>query len=153
MATVGWPRLIPCLLWALAVSPVARADDQRARINYMIHCQGCHLPNAEGVPGNVPRMKDFVGYFLHSEAGRSFVVRVPGVSTAALDDEQLTELVNWMLLTYSREQLPEQFTAYTISEVAALRGDPERDPEKTRSGILADLAAEKPALRDELLEP
>ena len=61
----------------LLLCPLAVADDRRAEVNYMLHCQGCHLPNAEGFDGRVPPMKDFVGYFLHSEEGRRFVVRDP----------------------------------------------------------------------------
>ena len=129
---------------------IAAADDNRARINYMIHCQGCHLPQAVGVPGNVPRMKDFVGYFLHSPEGREFVVAVPGVSTANLGDEQLTELVNWLLLTYSAEQLPPDFTPYSIAEVAELRQNPEANPERRRGQILEALAKKLPALTSEM---
>ena len=146
MATVT--RLLASILalgWGIAA-----ADDNRARINYMIHCQGCHLPQAVGVPGNVPRMKDFVGYFLHSEEGREFVVAVPGVSTANLGDEQLAELVNWLLLTYSAEQLPPDFRPYSIAEVAELRRNPEANPELRRGQILEALAKKLPALSSEM---
>ena len=128
----------------------AGADEQRARINYMIHCQGCHLPEAAGYPGKVPRMRDFVGYFLHSQEGRAFIVRVPGVSTSSLPNDQLTELMNWLLLTYSAPQLPKNFVPFTVDEVARLRPDPEPDPETTRKGILERIAAEVPALAQEL---
>jgi len=128
----------------------AGADEQRARVNYMIHCQGCHLPEAQGYPGKVPRMKNFVGYFLHSQEGREFIVRVPGVSTSILPNEQLTELMNWLLLTYSARQLPKNFVPFTVHEVTRLRPDLEPDPEKTRKGILERIAAEVPALAQEL---
>ncbi len=128
----------------------AGADEQRARVNYMIHCQGCHLPEAVGYPGIVPRMRDFVGYFLHSQEGREFIIRVPGVSTSALRNDQVTELMNWLLLTYSAPQLPQNFVPFTVDEVAALRPDPEPDPETTRKGILERIAAEVPALAQEL---
>lgn len=128
----------------------AGADEQRARINYMIHCQGCHLPEAVGYPGKVPRMRDFIGYFLHSREGREFIIRVPGVSTSSLRNDQVTELMNWLLLTYSAPQLPRNFVPFTVDEVAALRPDPEPDPETTRKGILERIAAEVPALAQEL---
>jgi len=126
------------------------ADEQRAQVNYMIHCQGCHLPEAVGYPGKVPRMRDFVGYFLHSQEGREFIIRVPGVSTSALRNDQVTELMNWLLLTYSAPQLPQNFVPFTVDEIAALRPDPEPDPETTRKGILERIAAEVPALAQEL---
>lgn len=110
----------------------------------MLHCQGCHLPEAEGHEGRVPQMKDFVGYFLHSKEGRDFLIRVPGVAHAALDDEQLAELMNWIVLTFSAAQLPDPFAPYSIDEVAALRADPDQDPEATRQKILAWLATRLP---------
>ncbi|MCH8334804.1 MAG: hypothetical protein IIC61_02830 [Proteobacteria bacterium] len=141
-----------CLVVALAMGlvPVAGADDHRARINYMIHCQGCHLPEAVGFAGKVPRMKDFVGYFLHSKEGREFVIRVPGVATSSLPDDKLTEMMNWLLLTYSSEQLPEPFVPFSVAEVAALRPDLETNPEKTRMRILRQIAQELPSLAVEL---
>lgn len=128
----------------------ADADEQRARVNYMIHCQGCHLPEAVGYPGKVPRMKNFVGYFLHSEEGREFLLRVPGVSTSSLADDQLTELMNWLMQTYSAEQMPRDSEPFTVAEVAKLRKNPEADPEVTRTRILARIADNVPALAQEL---
>ena len=134
----------------LAISGVVRADGQRAYVNYMLHCQGCHLPETEGFPGKVPPMKDFVGYFLHSEEGREFLVRVPGVAQSALSDDEVAELMNWLLQTYSAEQLPSSFEPFTADEVAMLRSDPEMNPELKRVHILADISVTLPALAAEL---
>ncbi len=134
----------------MGLMPVANADDHRASINYMVHCQGCHLPEAVGFAGKVPRMKDFVGYFLHSREGREFVIRVPGVATSSLPDDELTEMMNWLLLTYSAEQLPKPFVPFSPEEVAVLRTNLEADPENTRMRILKQIAAELPSLADDL---
>ncbi len=144
--------LIRCVAIVLAMGllSVAYADDHRARTNYMIHCQGCHLPEAVGFVGKVPRMKDFVGYFLHSQEGREFVIRVPGVATSSLPDDELTEMMNWLLLSFSAEQLPRPFIPFSTEEVAALRPMLEADPEKTRMRILRQIAAELPALAIDL---
>jgi len=138
------------LLGALSLSPLAVADDHRAQVNYMIHCQGCHLPDAVGFSGRVPRMKDFAGYFLHSTAGREFLIRVPGVSTASLPDDEIAELINWLLTTYSTAQLPQDFTPFTETEVARLRASPEGDPEATRRIILNQIAAKSPSLAQQI---
>ena len=138
------------LLATLSLSPLTVADDQRAQFNYMIHCQGCHLPDAVGFSGRVPRMKDFAGFFLHSDEGREFLIRVPGVSTASLPDDQVAELINWLLVTYSAPQLPVDFRPFTEPEVAGLRANPERDPESTRRTILQQIAAETPSLARQL---
>ena len=138
------------LALTFALMPIAAADDHRASINYMIHCQGCHLPEAVGFAGQVPRMKDFVGYFLHSDEGREFVIRVPGVATSSLSDDALTEMMNWLLLTYSAEQLPKPFIPFSTEEVAALRPDLEANPEKTRMRILQQIAQDLPSLAADL---
>ena len=128
----------------------AIADDRRAQVNYMLHCQGCHLPRAEGVEGRVPPMKDFVGYFLHSEEGRDFLIRVPGVAHSALSNDEVAELMNCLLTTYSANQLPADYVPYSETEVDVLRADPATDPEATRAIILANIASTLPALRDKL---
>jgi hypothetical protein len=127
----------------------ALADDRRAEVNYMLHCQGCHLPEARGIAGKVPPMNNFVGYFLHSDEGRRFLIRVPGVASSALGDEALAELMNWLLVTYSTRQLPAPFLPFTPQEVARLRTDPLADPDSARDLILADLADEIPAIAPE----
>lgn len=126
------------------------ADDKRAHLNYMLHCQGCHLPQTEGFPGKVPPMKDFVGYFLHSREGREFLIRVPGVAQSALTDAEVADLMNWIVVTYSANQLPSDFEPFTSAEVAVLRVSPVGDPAKRRTEILAGIASRLPALADEL---
>ncbi len=135
---------------AMGLMPFANADDQRASINYTLHCQGCHLPDALGYADRVPRMKNFVGFFLHSNEGREFVIRVPGVATSSLPDDQLTELMNWLLLTYSSEQLPESFVPFSVGEVSVLRTRLEASPGKTRTRILESIARGLPSLAAEL---
>lgn len=139
-----------CCIAAAGLFAAADADDRRADVNYKIHCQGCHLAHAVGFPARVPRMNDFVGYFMHSDAGREFLIRVPGVATSSLPDDELTELMNWLLLTYSADQLPADFEPFTVAEVAKLRTDPEGDPEATRKRILGQIAEDQPALAAQL---
>ena len=38
------------------------------------------MQNGRGVPGAVPALAGFTGYFLHLEEGREFLARVPGVA-------------------------------------------------------------------------
>ena len=138
------------ILLALVLMPAADADDHRASINYTLHCQGCHLQDASGISGKVPRMNNFVGFLLHSDEGREFVIRVPGVATASLPDDQLAELMNWLLLTYSAEQLPQSFVPFSVAEVSALRSRLEENPEKSRLRILGNIARDLPSLAAEL---
>lgn len=141
-------KILACTLWAasMLVPVAAGADDQRAQVNYMLHCQGCHLPAAEGLGDQVPRMSNFVGYFTHSDAGRRFLIQVPGSATAPVSDEQLAELMNWILKTFSADQLSPGFQPYTVDEVTRLRRRPEPSPAETRQLILADLISANPAI-------
>jgi len=72
--------------WALAASPVEL---------YTLNCWGCHLPHAEGIPGTVPRLAHSMGYFLAIPEGRAYLVQVPGVANSPLDNEQITQVLNW----------------------------------------------------------
>ncbi len=140
----GLPAAI--LLLCAGVSLHAGADEQRARVNYMLNCQGCHLPDGDGTADRIPRLKNFVGYFLHSEDGRAFLINVSGVASSPLPDSELAELVNWTLLNFSKPQLPVPFQPYTAEEVAELRKNPELDPESRRKRILAELQKTAPQL-------
>ena len=111
-------------------------DPDRARINYMLNCQGCHLPAGEGVQGAVPRMKGYVGNFLRVPGGREFLVRVPGSANSAIDDAQLAELLNWMLVTMSPGELPEPWQRFSAEEVGVLRRSPLREVEAVRAELV-----------------
>ena len=86
----------------------------------------CRKPKA--FRGRVPPIKDFAGFFLHSAEGRDFLIRVPGVAGSALSDVDIAELMNWMLMRYSKDQLPRDFREFTPGEVARLRQEPEPEP-------------------------
>lgn len=144
-------RWTACLLATVSV-PAALADDHRAKVNYTLHCQGCHLADAAGYAAEVPRMRDFVGYFLHSREGREYLIRVPGVATSSLPDDELAELMNWLLRHYSRSQLPATFEPYSVAEVAVWRTQLEARPQDTRMRILHDIARSLPALEAELAD-
>ena len=96
-------RSLPGFLLALTLllaSPISAEDfpgvdnADRARVNYMLNCQGCHGPDGAGTEdGVVPVMKNFVGHFLQTQAGREFLVRVPGSANAALSHGELAEVL------------------------------------------------------------
>lgn len=112
------------------------SDRILARQNYILNCQGCHLPDAMGAPGLVPRMNGFVGNFLHVEGGREFIVRVPGSANAPIDDGELADVLNWMLQKFSREELPADFKPYEASEVEIYRSNPLIDVNGTRAVLI-----------------
>lgn len=118
------------------------ANANRAQMNYMLNCQGCHGPNAEGSEAaDVPRMKDFVGQFLTVPGGREFLVQVPGSANASVSDAELAELLNWLLAKVSAAQMPAEFTPYTEHEITALRYTPEEDVAGTRTKLIRAIDA------------
>jgi mono/diheme cytochrome c family protein len=119
---------------ALAWARLAAAD---AALDYTLNCQGCHRADGAGTPGSVPALAGSVARFLGVPGGREYLVRVPGVSQAGLDDAALAEVLNWMVARFDREHLPADFAPYTAAEVAPLRAKPLTEVDKVRSELLS----------------
>ncbi len=127
--------------WVCA-SQALEINDDRARFNYQMFCSGCHAPDGAG-SGDVPRMKDHVGHFLTTDAGRSYLVRVPGSATSALRDEELAEVLNWILIGMGGDSVAEDFKPYSAAEVSTLRAAPLNEVEEYRAGLLQDIAQQQ----------
>lgn len=143
--------LAPAAVLALPAAPpavvpgtmpgVERPD--RARINYILKCQGCHGPRAEGNRTTTPAMAGSVARFLGVPGGRAFLARVPGVATAAVSDAELAELLNWTVQHFDRDHMPQGFAPYTAAEVGGLRHNPLRtDTSVVRQSLIAALESQ-----------
>lgn len=131
------------LLLALVATPLTMVQaDDRVRANYLLACRGCHLVDGSGVPPEVPSLRNTLGQFLSSQEGRGYLVRVPGVAQSRLNDEELAEVLNWILDEFNVDSLPQGFRPFTAKEVAAVRGDILADPIGYRGELLAKLVAE-----------
>jgi mono/diheme cytochrome c family protein len=108
---------------------------------YTLNCWGCHQPHAEGIPGTVPRLAHSMGYFLALPEGRAYLVQVPGVANSPLNDEQIVEVLNWLLVTFSKDELPKDFKPYTLEEVRKLRPHPLLNVQESRAALAKRLAA------------
>ncbi|OUR83920.1 cytochrome c, class I [Colwellia psychrerythraea] len=86
-------------------------------------CQGCHTPDGTGGK-SVPKIKNYIGYFLQNQIAREYLVRVPGSANSSLNDEQLAEVLNWMIIELGGESVPKNMQYYTANEVAKLRQHP-----------------------------
>lgn len=102
------------------------ANPARARIDYMLKCQGCHQPDGSGNLANTPPLKGEVAKFLSVPGGREFLARVPGVASVDLDDARLADVVNYTLHKFDAAHLPEGFEPYTAEELGRLRKAPLR---------------------------
>jgi hypothetical protein len=110
----------------------------RAAELYARNCQGCHGHTGVSVD-EVPDLRDRVGWFLHTDQGRDYIVRVPGVAFAPIDDEMLALTLNWMLETFSARQLPEGWSAFTADEVGRLRRRPVANIQSERGAVVEQL--------------
>ena len=104
-------------------------------------CQGCHGADGMGARDAIPRLRAFVGYFTQLPEGRDYLMRVPGVVFAPIDDQRLAAVLNWTLATFSPAEMAPDFAPFTAAEIAAHRKNPIIDVRATREGLLAQLRA------------
>jgi mono/diheme cytochrome c family protein len=92
----------------------------RAAQVYAKNCQGCHGEKGVSVT-EIPSLANRIGYFARSPEGRRYLVQVPNVALNPSSDEDIARMMNWLLDTYSRAQLPHDFEPYSTEEIALLR--------------------------------
>lgn len=100
----------------LRVQPMPRVAQLYAR-----NCQGCHGLGQS--VAEIPALRNRVGYFVRIPEGRRYLVQVPNVALNPNSDADIAALLNWVLVEYSRAQLPADFKPYTAEEVGRLRED------------------------------
>jgi mono/diheme cytochrome c family protein len=130
-----WRALIPIAFLAAGAPAYAAPPDQI----YTLNCWGCHQPHAQGIPGSVPRLANSMGYFLYIPEGRSYLAEVPGVAASPLSDVEIAQVLNWMLLTFSRSQLPGHFVPYAAAEIREYRAHKMANVTDTRRRLAAKL--------------
>lgn len=114
------------------------------RVNYMTNCQGCHLPNGEGMAGKVPPMRGSVGNFLTVPGGREFLIRVPGAANSKLSDADLAALMNWLIPTMG-PSTPTDFKPYSPEEIRTLRQARLQDVTSVRAALIAQMSPDRRA--------
>jgi len=123
------------------IAPAAAEDaetDRLAHLDYMLHCQGCHMADGSGLEGTVPSLRDQVGLFLATPEGRAYLVQVPGASQALIDDAALARLTNWMVRRFDPANAKD-LDPYEAAEVGELRRRTVTNPVAARRVIAAGL--------------
>jgi hypothetical protein len=132
------------LLLVLMALPVASsAADTVVRSNYLLACRGCHLADGSGLPPEVPSLRDTLGPFAATRTGRDYLVRVPGVARSRLTDEELADVINWVLTEFNSASLPPDFEPFSTAEVAAARPRSLSDPAAYRKRLVQALSSEQ----------
>ena len=140
---MGKLGLLVMTAWFGAFQPCFAEEARNPpRVNYMLHCQGCHLPGGIGHPGIVPTLSDNVGKFLNVDGGREYLVQVPGSAQSSLDNKQLAAVLNWMLEEFDPAHTPKDFKRYTGAEVEKYRSIRIRNVTQIRTELLGAYSAE-----------
>jgi hypothetical protein len=140
--------LLPVLLLAAcaASASAAPAGDAAIRLNYTLHCMGCHKADGSGQGNFVPPMRGYLGRFLLVSGGREYLVQVPGTAQSLLGSRETAEMLNWALREFDPQHVPADFVPYTEDEVARLRQRPLSAPSAERKRLLESIrAASAPA--------
>lgn len=107
---------------------------------YRLRCSGCHgMDGAGSKVGRIPPFGGIVGHFAASTNGRLYLVRVPGVASAALSDTDVARLLNYVLHTWGAAELSRETPDFTPDEVGSLRNVHVDDIAKLRGEIGSEL--------------
>lgn len=116
-----------------------------AKANYLLRCSGCHGTTGAGtVEGGIPPFPGFVGPLVADDAGRTYVMHVPGVVGSSLSDAEIAAVLNYIVDAWS-DGRPAPFTT---AEVVRRRAEPMPDLIAYRRAIVARLARDGVALAD-----
>ncbi len=126
---------------AIVLATVATARAASPVELYTLNCWGCHQPHAEGIPGTVPRLAHSMGYFLAIPEGRAYLVQVPGVANSPLNNEQIVQVLNWLLTTFNKDEVPKDFKPYSAEEIRKWRRHPIANVKAARVELSKRLAA------------
>lgn len=116
---------VPALLiltQAAATEPLAPLPAPQSA--YLLGCGGCHGFHGASNSLLVPRLKDLVGFFLYTAAGRAYLPRLPNIAFADMDDRKLAAVLNYTVFELGGSSAPAGAKPYTEREVSQLRKVP-----------------------------
>ena len=137
-----------CVVLAAVIglyAATADAQDKtaaRARIDFLLHCSGCHGQDGRGNPEKgVPNFVGQIGHFQRLPEGREFVMQVPGLLSAGLPDDRAAAVTSWMIRQFAGTSLPPDFAPYTAGEA-----------KRAREARPADVMGKRKAIYQQLIE-
>lgn len=124
--------------FAAAQEPMRLAEPQYL---YILGCGGCHGIDGVSNPQLVPVLRDQVGYFMRSEEGRNYLLRLPNIAQSTLNDRELAETLNFAVFELGGASVPAGAKRFTAAEVGRLRQSPLNEValKQYRSRIVSDL--------------
>ena len=110
-----------------AAEPASIPVFTKIQSDYLLACGGCHGENGVSNSRRVPDLAGQVGYFLNTAEGRAYLVRLPNVAAAALDDRALADVMNFMVWDIGSGSAASTAARFTAAEVGMLRKQPLND--------------------------
>lgn len=90
--------------------------------DYVEYCSGCHGMQGNSAPAEVPVLRDRVGYFMCTKAGRDYLIRLPNVAYSAIsDNQQLADMMNFVVFGLGGRSAPKRARPFSAGEVRRLR--------------------------------
>ena len=110
--------LAPAVAYAQAPLPELTTPQS----DYVEHCSGCHGMQGNSAPAEIPVLRDRVGYFMCTQQGREYLIRLPNVAYSAItDNQELADMMNFVVFGLGGNSAPKGTKPYTAQEVARLR--------------------------------
>ena len=129
---------------ALLAAAMAAAHEPDPKLDYLMHCMGCHGLDGDGVRGKIPSLRESMPAFVRSRAGRDFLLSVPGASNSSLTDAELAGVMNWLINRFAPDSPAMAGRPFTTEEVTAVRRPPQSKVRENRARLLQSLAGSGP---------
>lgn len=95
-----------------------------AQTRFILSCGGCHGTLGQSPPKSVPTLRGSAGYFLCTPEARDYIIRLPNVSRALLDDQALADVMNFVTFELGERSAPPGAVRFTAREVREIRARP-----------------------------
>jgi hypothetical protein len=120
MKALGLAALL--LAPAVAYAQPALPELTTPQSDYVEHCSGCHGMQGDSAPAEIPVLRGRVGYFMCTQQGREYLIRLPNVAYSAItDNQELADMMNFVVFGLGGNSAPKGTRPYTAQEVARLR--------------------------------
>ncbi len=126
------------------------SEDAPIASKYMLYCGGCHGLDGKGeVDADVPMLPPKVGAFLNDDEGPWYLVNVGGVMSAGISDTDAAAIMNYVMLQFGGDTMPDPNYRFTAEQIAKLRATPPNDLVALRKRIEKRLAQQDISLPDD----
>ena len=107
----------PAMAWAAPGLPELTTPQS----DYVEHCSGCHGMQGDSAPAEIPVLRDRIGYFLCTQEGREYLIRLPNVAYSPIpDNQELADMMNFVVFGLGGKSAPKNARPYTAAEEAKL---------------------------------